>query len=782
MKDMESILMFIIPLSFIFGAYPVLNRVARLKRYSVLLKLCLSLVATTSFTVLFSSFWGIVFPRGFIVTSRILFAILVLLTIVTLKDLLFSVISKGIKTCDNKTKILSGNKVTYLFLGIFILVFLLIFTLRPVVDSDVVDSYLPLARSIVMADKIPAYNYYDGSPFAIPPVGGPSFFAYYYTISGNIFGEVFRFINIPYFLGILLFSYYIFSLFFPSEYSLLGVLIILVIPFLEGFIFEAGFYPDFIFAFLSLFCFWFMLKLISSHRKKYSWIIYALLGLSLGASLLIKYQAIFLYALVFGLGVFRYFRGKGKILYLSVPFVPFLLKIFFKGEPYTVPQGFAFGIFFAVLLFMAFWSVRINIYSDKKDFYKLVASAMISLSGFIFILRNYLFFGNFTSQKLSYNWASSIGSSIGVVGKGGIPFETLTFIFGSSLAVFWLLPKITGVLKGFSRGIKFLPVYIFFVWYSWWVLFLGAADTKWLLPVIPFLAVLILDGLKKLSVRRKMVENIVYAGVFFHFLSSKFLLWNFWSYSIGNNTLRYSVQKYGVNFQIGEALVPEVKSHFSDLIKIPNDILEVVLRSLYILASRVSISPSDIPLMIILAFLLSITVVVIGAMSDRLYLKKIVPAAILILYGYIFIAVSGGINLLNFTKREQNMLFDYWGQSTTVVPYLASHSHLGDRIVVFGTPSGLSYYSGLQTYNVEYGGGLSLFYPVFESSNFSDIYSFYKKNRIKFVLISTYGTSVKRFDKLRDKTKIFDILGNNEYSKKVISSRNDIYWDMYEII
>ncbi|MCL4338854.1 hypothetical protein M1271_04135 [Patescibacteria group bacterium] len=778
---MENFLTVLIPVTFIFGAYPIINNISLLKKLSTLKKLCLSLLATTSFTIIFLSFWGILFSRGFIAVSRLLFLLLVILTIVALRNLIMSEFSQKLVKTEVKKRIVKGSIVTHLLIILFVLIFLLIFAVRPVVDSDVVDSYLPLARSIIKIDRIPAYNYYDGSPFAIPPVGEPTLFAYYYAVSGNITGEVFRFINIPYFLGFLLLSYFIFNLFIQEEYSLLGVLVVLIIPFLEVFIFEAGFYPDFVFAFLAIFCFWFMLESFLDGKRQ-SWLMYFLLGLSLGASLLLKYQAVFIYSLVFGLGLFRYFQGKRKILYLSVPFIPFLLKIFFQGEPYAVPQGFASMIFLIILLFMALLSLRINVSGVTKDFSRLVVASVISLSGFIFTLRNYLYFGNFTSQKVSFNWASSVGESIGVATKGGIPFEVLTVIFGSSLAVFWLLPKIAGYTKGLFSRRKFLPLFILSVWYSWWVLFLGAADSKWLFPVIPFLALVIIDGLRKLFMNKRMVENIVYAGVFFHLLSSKFLLWNLWTYSLGSNTLRQSVQKYTGSKGITEMLAPQLKSHFWGIIKIPNHIIKIILRSLYILAARVPIHSTDIPLIIILTFVLSIGIVFVGLFSDKLKLRIVIPTLIVVAYGYVFIVVSGGLNLRNFAKKEQNLLFDYWGQSTNVVPYLLIHSHISDRIAVFSTPSGLSYYTGLQTYNMEYGGGLALFYPVFESENLSDIYRFYKKNHIRYVLVNTYGTSEAMFRRLKDKTKIFDILENKEYAKKVIRPNSNVYWEMYEII
>jgi dolichyl-phosphate-mannose--protein O-mannosyl transferase len=147
------------------------------------------------------------------------------------------------------------------------------------------------------------------------------YFAYFYSVAGDIYSEVFRFINVPFFLGTLILSYKIFRQYFSNKSSLLGVIIFVSFPLIEDLVFQVGLYPDFIFLFLTSLVFYLLEKLYRDSSERIT-LNYLILGGALALSLLFKYQAILLYAIVFSIVVSNFYRKIGSIMSLLIALIP----------------------------------------------------------------------------------------------------------------------------------------------------------------------------------------------------------------------------------------------------------------------------------------------------------------------------------------------------------------------------------------------------------------------------------------------------------------------------
>ena len=139
-------------------------------------------------------------------------------------------------------------------------------------------------------------------------------------------------------------------------------------------------------------------------------------------------------------------------------------------------------------------------------------------------------------------------------------------------------------------------------------------------------------------------------------------------------------------------------------------------------------------------------------------------------------------NILAFGQHEKDKVFNYWGQNTKIVPYLVNNSKPGDKVIAVSEPSGLAYYTNLRVFNLEHGGGLSLFQPIFGETDNEKIYMFYKTNNIKFVAVRNFGKSSEKFSNLKKETRIFDLLDDIQYAKLVIIPDNSVHWFLYEIL
>ena len=173
--------------------------------------------------------------------------------------------------------------------------------------------------------------------------------------------------------------------------------------------------------------------------------------------------------------------------------------------------------------------------------------------------------------------------------------------------------------------------------------------------------------------------------------------------------------------------------------------------------------------------------VVMKKLFRKLFLSRVLIFTFLISYIFVFYLVSDG-NILNFSRNEKNLIFDYWGQSDLIEPYLIENTDINDRIVAFSQPTGLSYYTLRRVYYLEKGGGLKFFHDISEENEKDEIHKFFLENNIKFFLIAQKNGSNQRYEEFKGISNIFDIIGDEKYTREVITPSEDVFWQVYEII
>lgn len=773
---MELILSIVIPISSTIFLYPLICHNKYLRQKSWLIKICLTFAFSLSLLIILLSLISIILPRGFSLLSKVIFTLTLILTVYSLIKIFSEYkLGKLIKFFQNKSLNLLSALIT-----VYFIVYLFIFFLRPVTGADVIDNYLPLARTMIQEDRAPIRNFYDNSPFIIPPIGGPALFAYYYAISGNLQSEVFKFMNIPLFIGIVIISYLIYIEHLPKKYSLLAILIFMSIPLVEDLVFTAGLYPDIAFNFLILCCLWMITNFLKNSQQQNITILFIICGLSLAATMLLKYQAVFFWVIgAFLLGMI-YLSQRWKYIALLILYLPFFLSFLigdeniYNSNPYIMTTAIILvgiiGIFF----------IRNYTQSIKVSFsWHTLVMVILTLLGLSFIVRTYLIFGGLIDTEQHHLWISKIHRQISSMVKYNQDnyFKISTIFFDPSLSIFYLLAKITGLWKVLYKK-SYLPVFLILtIYYLWWVVLLGGESIRWFFPIVPYLVIIIILGLMTLVPDFHKMKKIVFWGSFFNLFSSKFIFWNLAVMLFGSQTLRSStdfVKTTGIN-----NLLPKITTlnHFS----IPNIFINKLYKLLFILSSRTSLEFSDVTQIMIYGIIIFLFSLMMVKWLKKAKKELLILIFILLSYGLTFMTVSRG-NILNFPENEKKYLFDYWGQDISLIPYLKNHADKDDIVIAFSDPSGLSYYTNLRVYSIEYGFGLSLFYPIFYEDNLDKIRQYYLQHRIRYIAIRNYGTSPEKYKNLKKLSRIFDIIDYSYYSKAILIPDEQSYWYLYEII
>ncbi|OGG25852.1 hypothetical protein A3E42_06035 [Candidatus Gottesmanbacteria bacterium RIFCSPHIGHO2_12_FULL_40_13] len=760
---MELILTILIPVVLSLSGLPFLLKNRYFREFPGILLLAISVQLGLSLVIFPMVIWGLIFASGFVVIARIIFILSILLSAIGLYTFLrnkkFSInLKETIKLVKNPV-----IAVTFIFLFIYFL----LFALKPVIDSDIISSYLPLGRSIIRSDSIPRLNYYDNKPFVIPPVAGPVLFSFYYALSKNITGEIFRYINLPFFFSFLIFSYYIFRKFLNKSYSLLALVVLLTTPLLEDLIFSAGLYPDFIFASLCLFSFWLMYSLANTPKatgqNRISFFICMLMGISIALAMLFKYQAIVLYVIAAAFILSQNLTGLLRSLVYLLDLSPLFLMEYFSINPYNKFPLFV-ELVFILLITVALFLLHKNIKPFKKsNLLNLYIFFIFSLPGFIFIVRNFLVFNGLNETSLIYNWAVSMEKTVGEEIEQGNLYSIFSIFLAPALSAYWLIPKITGLFIMIKKNRKhFLNLFIIFTWTGYWVIGMSAVTVRWLMPILPFLVLSIMVGLKHFFKKINYFTQIIFTGILFMILSSKFIFINLGSLLSGTENLRQIAGQQ----QSGSSVIRNGIDGFLKTI-------------IFTLTARTE-SEKDILQLLILSVIFFILIKKIADLFGSAKSLKVILLTVFIIYGSVFMWVSNG-NLLNFTEREADLVFDYWGQQRYLIPYLKNHSEKDDIVLSYNIQTGLSYYTNMRVFNLQYGAGLQIFYPIFNETDPEKIHLFYKKNGFRYFVLLDYQESKKHWSNLRKKTKIFDILDDKRYSTLVLSPNNKSHWKLYEI-
>lgn len=799
---MDILFTFAIPLTFIFSGFYIIRRIKEFNSLSGWMMLAVSPLISLSIVTSVSVVTGFFIPGFFILGSKLLFILLAFLSLLTLRN--SHTIFRNLSSSFVNLPIIQ-------IVGVILALFGLLFILRPITDGDIVESYLPLGRSIVKNNSIPYYNFYDSRPFIIPPPGSPLLFAYYYAVSGNLQSEVFRYINIPYLLGYIILSYFLMRKYLTIRESRLSVVLLLTFPFLEDFIFQSSLYPDFIFSYACLAVFYFTLEITSQPRKNHSAWWYLLIGLGLFISVLFKYQAVFLFFLSFSLLVKPFLNKYTKYMILAVMFSPIIFFKYFNIMPYGNADRniYLFFIFTLILITLKFIQVQSPFVKPGAwGAGRFLLSYIIGITGAIYILRNFLHFHGLNDSSPAYTWAVTVGASIGMLSETGSTLDAWSLFLAPLLSLFWLLPKIAGIVISFLKKEMVIPLFILLSWYAYWVLVLGAQDVKWLFPVLPFVSLVIYIGLKKIFKEFEKIYRAVIHSLFFVLLSSKFIFWNLAALSFGNDHIRNYANQPGEGdissavlrigrgegdfwesifsrtdyIPFGNKIISSLIMPLADFFKLSfNSIFRNITDSVYILSSHISLDPRSLNQLLILSVVLFLMIYLMVKTIKNHYFIKAVPIIFISIYLMVIFYVSNG-NPFKFSGLEKAALFDYWGQNSALVPFLKGHAGSEDKILTFGTPGGLSYFTDLHTYNLQYGGGVKLFYDIRSVTDLRVIYGFFKQQKIRYICILKYGQSGEDFIKFKDMITAIGIVGDNRYTRIVLQPDKNNFWEVWEVI
>ncbi len=605
-------------------------------------------------------------------------------------------------------------------------------------------------------------------------------FAFFYAVSGNIFDEVFKYINIPFFLLFLSVSYYIFKEYFSSLLSLLGIIVLMSFPLLEDMVFMAGLYPDFIFSFLGSIIFWILIKLINNKDKEMPLFLYVIVGLSLASSLLLKYQAIFFYLSTFFVIFSLSLKKNTKYLAIIFIYLPWLLMYLTKSSGlatnnYLVVSFFIFLLGIISILFIRNQPAKSNIESKK-----IIIMLAISTIGGIFILKNYLIFGRMSHSSPLHSWVEKTQVRLGYYKPISLS-EILSPFVSPTISLFWFIPKIAGLYFGLVNKKYILPIFLLISYFSYWTIFLGGEETRWLFTILPFISLIIIIGLKKILKKEEVMKKAIFSSILLFILSSKFVFWNLGILLYGKNEFQSMAVSLPQNKIISSASGVLARSLYDLFQKEINRFFSYGKIIIFKLTSRTDLIDSDIPLTIILGIIFYFLIIFLAKNYYRLKLSIVISFTCIFTYLYIFYSISEG-NITRFSFFEQRKLFDYWGQLTYVIPYLQSHAVSTDKIISYSIPTGLSYYTNLKNYNLEYGYGLAELYPIYYETDKKVISNFLKKNNFKYILIRDLGDSKERLIKFRENTNILDIIDDEKYTRQILSVGDGNYWKLYEII
>ncbi|MGB9730095.1 MAG: glycosyltransferase family 39 protein, partial [Thermoprotei archaeon] len=160
---------------------------------------------------------------------------------------------------------------------------------RAILDSDVVQYYLPIAREIVRGNGLTYSTGYDYN-IILKPIGASVLYAWAYSISGPTFSETFRLMPLIPILMLILLSYAIASSATNSKnIGMLSTVVFLVLPLHDRLLLYNAFYPDTFYYPLVFAAIYFLLEF--SKSKRGSLLLWA--GMGLGVASLLKAQTIY---------------------------------------------------------------------------------------------------------------------------------------------------------------------------------------------------------------------------------------------------------------------------------------------------------------------------------------------------------------------------------------------------------------------------------------------------------------------------------------------------------
>ena len=198
-------------------------------------------------------------------------------------------------------------------------IYIMFLSSRAILDSDVVQYYLPMAREIVRENRFTYSTGYDYNVL-LKPIGASVLYAWTYVVSGSTLSEDFRLMPLVPILVLIVLNYKIAVLATKSQtVGIISTAVFLILPFHDRLFLLSAFYPDRFYYPLILAALYFLLKYFQSKRSSsLFW-----MGVGLGAAILLKAQTIYFliaFMLVFAVLELKGFRKLSAALCTFTPF------------------------------------------------------------------------------------------------------------------------------------------------------------------------------------------------------------------------------------------------------------------------------------------------------------------------------------------------------------------------------------------------------------------------------------------------------------------------------
>lgn len=798
----EFLISILLPLIFVLSPTVLLKYLPFYKKLDYWEKYIFNLSISTSFLTFFLTIIGYLIKNGFKFLSFIIYLVgiffLIIFIINNYKKV--GIILKQIFVKQDRVSI------------IFIVVTLLFITkalffsaFKPIIDADVIDSYLPYARTIFLNDKIPESNYYNSSLMIFPPIGGPVLYSLFYNVTNNILTESFRFLPLIYIVGILICSYKIAEITIERRLAKLSLIILLIFPFWDELLFEYLFYPDIIALFVFLtFLYFFLKENLFQSFKKGKIPYYLITSFFLGTSLFFKVQYFVVYYFLAILLFISYLPRKFLTNFLLIiPCLPILYRLQ-KGIGYELSSSYQIFVFFILIygLLLIIFNQKYYKQTIKINFWIPMIILLGLAFGSLVHLRNQFKYGTFMSTfslpvTLDESFAMDILYKAGVAGRPQYPLLEWVIIIFPAFAAFWIFPKIIGLTEFLKKKKTGILLLFILIWYTIITLLYEVPNPRSLIAIFPMLALLVSLGIEKIAGYSKNISNFlvnyILISIVLSTISSTFLWWNTGLVLSGAHNLRKIIsfrtiennkttRPVNLTALVGVINKTSVYTYSSKLNQIASKVIDLCL----IMTTRRQYYNKNIKGLTYWSFISSLALICFSYFFRKRALShKFVVFFILTFYFlpylFIFILVPKG-KIFNFSKVEQEELYNFWGQTKYIIPYLKKKTNPNDKIVFLGKTTGLSYYTNLRVYNLIYGRDFGVvFKNILKENDLDKIYKFYKKGGFDYFVISSYPEQYSQFKKIKTMTQMLDILDNKKYATLEIKPNEENFWYIYKL-
>jgi len=803
----------ILTLSFLW----VLDEIKVFRGFSLLEKLVLGMGMNVSIFIILNSWYGTLIRSSFSIFTN-------LLSYLGLISMVFSIF-----LFFRRREGFRLPRFSFLERIILILIFVILikivglYIINPITDSDIVASYLPFARSIIFFDHVPIRDMYTLKSMTIPPIGYPILLASYYSFANSVFFEGFRFLTLPFFLGILIMIYLFAKKVFGKErfYALVSVLVFLSLPVIDSMLLEWRLYPDIIFSFLALVVFYFFWFKFFDVSKKLKFLLSLSIGLMVAASILLKSQGLLLLLILLFFSSVKTGFKKFKFLPLVILFVgiiPSLMCVFGFGNFGFSCLNPIYLLFYFIILFIVANSVIKTSFLTRRGNDKfLLLIFLLSLLGLLWFMRNLFYYGHPT-----FSYYTSLARMVGRLRATLFPpssglrlnrqsFSFFSFFVFSGFGTFLILPKLVGFFEGITKKYSVLTLW-FVVWYVFSDVYLGRTSFRYLFMGIAIMTILITLGIKKiweLITKDADKSRSKYFTVYFVMLhsvfslsESLFLTWSYGAKFFSQKSLRNIA--YGRTSQtisnssqafLTKWLVTSNSKTFSPITLVAEKLFSdgkifftPIIKSFSSFLRIVNVRPllcdyHDLISLFVIAFVVSILLIFLSCWFTKHFGKKMlivfvfgVSVMMIAPYVVIVLLVSGG-DVKEFPKVHEKLVYNYWGEASFVVPYLKENKSLASKVIFFGPPTALSYKTNIPVYNIIWSYSVSELSSVLFEKDRIKIYRHFKNNDFDFVVIYKKDGML---DSFKEKTVLFDFFEDKNYFEKIEGLDDNILWTIYK--